>query len=132
MAHRFSPLALLTPVAALSMLAACSDSTSNNSNPPAADVSIVAGAALLTNTAFNPDTITVTLGGGASTKVVWRNDDIPAGGVLHHVTDTTAAAAFDVAVTAGDTSSVTFTVAGEYPYKCSIHPGMRGLVVVTP
>lgn len=120
---------MLTPVAAVAVLAACSDSTSNSNPLPQADVSIVSGASLLTNTAYNPDTITVALNGGSAVTVVWRNDDV---GILHHVTDTTVAAAFDVAVTTGDTSSVTFNGAGEFPYKCSIHPGMRGLVVVTP
>jgi plastocyanin len=133
MNRRFFSLALAGSVAALAVLAACSDSSNSSNNPPpAADVSVVAGAAIKGFQAFSPDTLTVSLSGGASVEVVWRNDDVAGGGVLHTVTDTTAANAFNVQVQPGDTSSVTFTVAGAYPYKCNIHPSMRGLIVVTP
>ena len=39
---------------------------------------------------------------------------------------------FDVAVAGG--GSVTFTIdaAGSYPYICTIHPGMKGTIGVTP
>jgi len=32
----------------------------------------------------------------------------------------------------GETFSFTFTAPGEYPYICSIHPGMEGTITVTP
>jgi len=135
MNRRFIPLALATSFAALAILAACSDDSNSNNNPQiTADVSINPNAQTLGFGAFSPDTFTAALNGGASVKVVWRNDDNSvSGGVAHTVTDTTAAAAFSVPLNAfGDTTSVTFTTAGEYPYKCSIHDTMRGLVIVTP
>jgi plastocyanin len=116
---------------------ACS-STSGPSNggggsPPTADVVIVQGAQVLGFQAYDPDTITVHLNGAASVKVVWRNDDETGGSkVSHTVTDTAAAPAFGRTVNAGDTVSVTFNSAGEFPYKCTFHSGMRGLVIVEP
>jgi plastocyanin len=126
MAHRFSPLALLTPVVALTILGACSDSSTSNNPPPNPNVTIPAGASLLTFTAFTPDTFTVPLGGAASVTVIWKNTD----NITHTVTDTTAANAFNITLTGGKTDSVTFTAPGTFPYKCAIHTGMRGWIVV--
>lgn len=122
------PLSALLVAAAV--ISACGGGDSNGpGNQPAADVSIVPGAFNKGFQAYAPDTLTISL--AASGTVTWRNDD---GGVAHTVTDTTAAALFDLglAATNNDTASFTFTVAGEYPYKCTIHPGMRGLIVVNP
>jgi len=128
-------LALAVPLVAIAALAACSNSndTSAGGSIPAADVVIVPGAQILGFQAYNPDTITVHLNGAASVKVVWRNDDEVGGSTVQHtVTDTTAANAFNRTVNAGDTVTVTFDTAGEYPYKCTFHTGMRGLVIVEP
>ena len=121
------PLPALLVAAAIS---ACGGDDSNGpGNQPPADVSIVPGAFNTAYVAYAADTLTISL--AASGTVTWRNDD---GGVAHPVTDTTAAALFDLGLTAAnnDTASFTFTVAGEYPYKCTIHTGMRGLIVVNP
>jgi len=114
-------------------VAGCSSSTdSGGGNPPAADVAIVQGAALKGFQAYAPDTFSVSLGGAASVTVVWRNDDLT-GSVTHTVRDTLAALAYDTGpIAAGATDSLTFTVAGNYPYKCGFHNGMRGLVRVLP
>jgi plastocyanin len=32
----------------------------------------------------------------------------------------------------GETFSFTFTAPGEYPYVCTIHPGMEGKIIVAP
>ena len=130
--------ALLTgPFVSTVLLAACSNSNESSGggglNPPPADVVIVQGAQILGFQAYDPDTITVRLNGAASVKVVWRNDDEVGGSTVQHtVTDTTAAPAFNKTVNAGDTVSVTFTTAGEFPYKCTFHQTMRGLVIVQP
>jgi plastocyanin len=126
----------LTALCAAAAVAACS-STSGPSNgggsPPAADVVIVQGAQVLGFQAYDPDTITVHLNGAASVTVVWRNDDETGGSkVSHTVTDTAAVPAFGRTVNAGDTVSVAFNSAGAYPYKCTFHSGMRGLVIVEP
>ena len=123
------PLRLpVTALAVMVTVSACGGSDSNGpGNPPAADVAIVSGAATKGFQAYNPDTIQVSLAAGGT--VTWRNDD----GTGHTVTDTTVANAFSVAFSSkNDTASVVFAATGEFPYKCSIHPGMRGLVIVNP
>lgn len=127
-------LAVAVPFLAVIILAACSDGTGGGINGPVqADVVIVPGAQILGFQAYDPDTITVQLNGAASVKVIWRNDDQVGGvNVQHNVSDTTVANAFGITIDPGDTASVTFSTAGSYPYKCSFHPGMRGLVVVQP
>jgi plastocyanin len=119
----------LIPAVALAAVAACGGSDSNGppNNPPAADVSVVSGAFTKGFQAYAPDTFAVSLGAGGT--VTWRNDD----GIGHTVTDTTVANAFSIGLAGrNDTASVVFAAVGEYPYKCSIHDTMRGLVIVNP
>ena len=97
-------------------------------------VSIVPGASTLTDTAFSPNVIEVTVG----QTVVWTNDD----SAFHTVTSGTAGAAdagkeFDsglkgpTALTSkGKTFEHTFDRIGDYPYFCTLHPAMVGNVIV--
>ncbi len=99
-----------------------------------AQVSIVPGASTLTDKAFSPNSIEVTVG----QTVVWTNDD----SAFHTVTSGTAGAAdvgkeFDSGLTGpsaltskGKTFEHTFDIAGEYPYFCTLHPAMVGTVIV--
>lgn len=124
-------------VALAALIGACGDSTSSGGGGGGtipADVSIVVGAQTKGFAAYSPDTITVSLNGGSSVKVVWRNDDkVGSTTVAHTVTDTLAAPRFTGAtLNAGDTASVTFSTAGQYQYKCAFHAPMRGLVIVQP
>ena len=75
------------------------------------------------NFAFSPAQITV----APATKVTWSNrDDIP-----HTVTDAGEPRAFkSPPLDTGDTFSHVFSAPGTYHYFCSIHPHMRGTVVV--
>ena len=74
--------------------------------------------------AFNPWEITVTKG----TTVTWANKD----SAPHTVTTTNAPVAFDSGrMSKGEQFSQTFDTAGTYEYYCSIHPNMRGKVIVT-
>ena len=74
--------------------------------------------------AFNPATITVSKG----TTVTWTHND----GTPHTVTTTTAPVDFDSGIkNKGDTFNQTFNTAGTYEYFCSIHPSMKGNVIVT-
>jgi len=128
MNHRVSRAALAAPLLAAAMLVACS-SSSENSSALAADVRIVSGASLLGFQAFSPDTFTVDLGTATSVSVSWRNDD---NGVVHIVTDTATIPVFATGnIAVGDTAIVTFNATGSYGYRCSIHPTMQGLVIVT-
>ena len=75
----------------------------------------------ISNFAFAPPTITV----AAGTPIVWTNKDATA----HTVTSDTRQ--FDSPVLdVSDTFSQTFTTPGTYTYHCSIHPFMKGKIVV--
>ncbi len=99
-----------------------------------AQVSIVSGAATLTDKAFSPNVIEVTVG----QTVVWTNDD----SAFHTVTSGTAGIAdagkeFDSGLTGptaltskGKTFEHTFDRIGDYPYFCTLHPTMVGTVIV--
>ena len=99
-----------------------------------AQVSIVPGASTLTDKAFSPNSIEVTVG----QTVVWTNDD----SAFHTVTSGTAGAAdvgkeFDSGLTGptaltskGKTFEHTFDRIGDYPYFCTLHPAMVGTVIV--
>ena len=73
--------------------------------------------------AFNPKTITIPVG----TTVRWTNN----GSAPHTVTSTSSPKAFDSGtLNSGDTFQHTFTTAGQFPYRCNIHPSMTGMVIV--
>jgi len=69
--------------------------------------------------AFNPSSVEVAVGG----TVTWKNSD-SAG----HTVTGSGWASGDLAQ--GATYSNTFSTAGTFPYKCSVHPSMTGEVVV--
>lgn len=123
---------------------ACSSaptSTSSTPTPTAADVVIVQGASTMTTGAFNPDTKTVALNGGASVDVRWVNEDVTTSGgaygggttaVTHHIVADDGTS-FDTGNLGGNqTSTKSLSVAGTYTYHCAIHPNMVGKVVVNP
>lgn len=116
------------------MLAACAVDTmpsvrsSQSVAPASASPSPVVSAnpvatneVAIVNFAFSPAVITVGLG----TTVRWTNDD----------QDAHTVAIAGVPVSAGlqnaDTYAHTFDQAGTFAYFCSIHPYMRGVVIVT-
>ncbi len=97
-------------------------------------VSIVPGASTLTDNAYSPNPVEVTVG----QTVVWTNDD----SAFHTVTSGLIGAAdagqiFDsglagpnALISKGKTFEHTFDTAGEYPYFCTLHPAMVGTVMV--
>lgn len=75
------------------------------------------------NSIYYPSSLTVKAG----TVVTWRNDDVQ---LSHTVTSTTGA--FDSHnLDRGVVYSFTFTKPGKYPYTCTYHPFMKGMVIVT-
>ncbi len=75
------------------------------------------------NFVFAPETLTIAVG----TSVTWVNhDDIP-----HTVVENNMAFR-SKALDTNDSYSFTFTKAGTYDYFCSLHPHMKGKIVVTP
>ena len=75
------------------------------------------------NFVFKPDAITVRAG----TTVVWENDD----DIAHTVVESQGAFRSQ-ALDTEDKFSFTFTTPGTFEYFCSLHPRMKGQVVVTP
>ena len=77
------------------------------------------------NFAFDPSSLTVKSG----TVVTWTNND----GASHAiVSDTGSPVAFSSdSLSTGASYSFTFTQQGMYSYHCSIHPSMKGTIVVT-
>jgi len=105
-------------------------STNNSTvSPPAAEsgsgnaVSAKAEIAI-SNFSFNPSSISVSKG----TTVVWTNKD-PMG---HTITVDSGNGPASGLLKSGDTYAYTFASSGSYGYHCSVHPSMRGMVVVTP
>jgi plastocyanin len=135
---------LLFVSALLGITAGCSSNTTgtstSNAPPPTptpADITIVQGASTMTTGAFNPDTKTVSLSGGASVSVRWVNEDVSgsgygSAGVTHHIVSDDGKS-FDTGDLGGNqTSTKALTAAGTYTYHCAIHPNMVGSVVVNP
>ncbi len=77
----------------------------------------------IANMAFSPASYSVKAG----ITVTWTNND----NMTHTVTANDSS--FDSGnITVGSSYSKTFSMAGTYPYHCTIHPGMKGTIVVTP
>ena len=77
----------------------------------------------IANFRFGPPALSVTAG----TTVIWKNeDDSP-----HRIADTTGAYA-SPALDTNDSFTHTFATPGVYKYICSLHPYMKGEIVVKP
>ena len=84
--------------------------------PPAAGAEVK-----IDNFSFTPATLTVAVG----TQVTWTNrDDIP------HTVVTEDKAVKSKALDTDEKFTYTFTKPGTYSYFCSIHPKMKGTIVV--
>jgi plastocyanin len=82
-------------------------------------VSIVRGAQNLTTTAYNPNPVTVGVGG----SVTWTNSDT----TTHTSTGSTWNSG---GIAPGASYTMTFPSAGTFTYHCTLHPGMTGTVTV--
>ena len=71
---------------------------------------------------FSPSTVTARVGD----IVQWTNT----GTVAHTVTFDSQPSLTDASLAPSATWEVKFTKAGTYPYRCTIHPGMNGTLVV--
>ncbi|MFH1510525.1 MAG: cupredoxin domain-containing protein, partial [Candidatus Woesearchaeota archaeon] len=72
------------------------------------------------NLRFLPDSITVTPG----SEITWVNRD----STEHTVTFESIS--YDERIAAGSQAAIMFETAGTYEYICSLHPSMRGTVIV--
>jgi plastocyanin len=72
---------------------------------------------------FNPNTITVVI--GVNNTVVWTNN-----GTLDHTVTANGGSFLSGDLAPGLSFTNTFTTPGTFPYHCSIHPVMKGTVIV--
>ncbi|MDD1684973.1 MAG: cupredoxin domain-containing protein [Methanoregula sp.] len=123
---RFSIVCAVVLVLAC-LAAGCSSSQTPAQPSPA--IPVPAGPAdtiTISNFAFSPATLTVKAG----TTVTWTNEDSAPHTV---VSDANAPVPFtSPSLATGSSFPFTFTQAGTYSYHCSIHPSMKGTVVVEP
>ncbi|HXX97276.1 MAG TPA: cupredoxin domain-containing protein [Candidatus Bathyarchaeia archaeon] len=128
----------VSAAASASAIAASSASATNTTGAAAAATSIVgpklsilAGASIQGNPAYTPDTLTVKKG---DTIQVTNKDTVP-----HTVTngkdasDPTSGKVFDTSIINGGATAQVSTAklsTGDYPFHCSIHPYMTGLLKV--
>ncbi len=87
----------------------------NNSYTPGISVDIKSFA-------FNPSTLTVKVG----TKVTWTNND----SAPHTITSDSDNLLNSTTLSPGQSYSFTFTTPGTSNYHCTIHPSMKGSVIV--
>jgi plastocyanin len=95
-------------------------------------VSIVSGSSSLTDTAFSPNPVQVSVG----STVTWTNDDsqphtVVSGQNAQPDGKFDSSPNFNPLIAPGQTFSHTFTEAGQYPYYCALHPNMVGTVSVS-
>ncbi len=98
----------------------------------ATSVSIVPGSSSLTDTAFQPNPVEVSVGD----TVTWTNGDTQPHTVVSGQNGTPdgkfdSSPNFNPLLVPGQTFSHTFTEAGQYPYYCALHPNMVGTVSVS-
>jgi nitrite reductase (NO-forming) len=98
----------------------------------ATSVSIVTGSSSLTDTAFQPNPVPVSVGD----TVTWSNDDTQPHTVVSGENgqpsgEFDSSPNFNPLIAPQQTFSHTFTQAGEFPYYCALHPNMVGTVSVS-
>jgi plastocyanin len=132
-----SRVQFLLAVLGATTLAGCSSDSTNINQPsglPPNGISIVLGAQNLGTAAFSPNPLAIPLADGGVAE--WFNNDRTAGsygttGTAHNITADDDSFASGV-LSPGQSFEATFTAAGTYHYHCSIHPAMKGTVIVTP
>jgi nitrite reductase (NO-forming) len=98
----------------------------------ATSVSIVTGSSSLTDTAFQPNPVQVSVGD----TVTWTNDDTQPHTVVSGANgqpsgEFDSSPNFNPLIAPQQTFEHTFTQAGQYPYYCALHPNMVGTVSVS-
>src|SRR3989344_108570 len=88
--------------------------------PPASQMQYID----ISNYEFSPQTITINQGD----IVVWMNSD----SVVHTVISNPAGMFFSANIAPGASYSYQFNTPGTFNYRCTIHPGMTGTVIVLP
>lgn len=95
------------------------NSSSQNQNSPSST-----GAISIHDMMFSPSQITVTKG----STVTWTNNDSTTHTVVDDLSNVGGPSSGNILP--GQTYSFTFDKTGSFQYHCSIHPSMRGTIVV--
>ena len=113
----------------ITLLLACSLSgcTSSQSTVATTATTVLSGGSnsiAIKNFAFSPATLTIKTG----TTVTWINGD----GAVHQVTSDSGTPVVFTSDTLANGASYhfTFTEPGIYTYHCTIHPSMKGTIIV--
>lgn len=110
---------ILLVVAVAFAVAGCNDS--NNPTQPSTGTGTAVSMVNSGSTGFSPTTLTTTVG----STVVWTNRDSTA-----HTTTSNSGLWNSGNVQPNGTFSFQFTTAGTFPYRCTLHAGMTGTVIV--
>lgn len=118
----------ISRIAAAALLVSCLTGAAGCSQQPlttdqGGDPSSAGATVTVRNMEFTPKTVTIKAG----QSVTWKFDD---GDIRHDVTADDDSFASKAAV--GGHYTHKFTKPGKFGYDCSIHPSMRGTVVVKP
>lgn len=127
MKKAFGLVSLLAVVVFL--LAACQAAPAATQAPEAPQPSTPSGGSgapveiLIQSFAFRPESVTV----AAGTEVKWTNVDSPG----HNIMSDDGSTIKSPKLAKGESWSMVFTTPGTYTYICSIHPSMKGTIIVT-
>jgi plastocyanin len=122
----------LRGIAALStalILAACSGGTSPTTPPaskggPCSDsTDPTTVSANVVGNAWTPADVTAKVGD----VITWTNGDT----VPHKVALDDGSCQMSANIAGGGTASLVFSVAGTYPFHCSVHPSMKGTITIS-
>ena len=116
-------LVLVALAGVMVMVAGCTSSSNTSPSPANSTVTSTASQnpVAIQNYAFSPSTLTIQKGA----NVTWTNYD----SVQHHVVSDSSAFSSPL-LNRGDTYTHQFNNTGSFSYICSIHPYMKGTIVV--
>ena len=98
--------------------------TTNTTSSSSSSQAAMTGSIDIKNMMFTPSQITVAKGG----TVTWTNNDSVAHTVVDDLSNVGVPSSNDIQP--GSIYSFKFTKTGSFQYHCSIHPSMRGTIVV--
>ncbi len=113
---------LLIAVGVILFLGNSGNNIVNNPNSNTAETRGVVYNVTIRGMAFSPTPLSINVGD----TVVWTNYDE----VSHTVTSDTGLELQSGYLATGKTYSHTFTASGTYTYHCSVHPYMKGTIIV--
>ena len=121
--HLILVLVVVAGATVMVMVAGCTSSSNTSPSPANSTVTSTASQnpVAIQNYAFSPSTLTIQKGA----NVTWTNYD----SVQHHVVSDSSAFSSPL-LNKGDTYTHQFNNTGSFSYICSIHPYMKGTIVV--